>query len=135
MHRGADLNAALGRQAAGQPQHFGAVGLHREIPQRPRVGRLADMHMPAKDGVQRAGEHGLVDRGVRPAPEGPIGLAVGAQQVARDDRRLADPQRQRRLPMPYWTASTHCLNSSRCGPCVALVASGGTAPACLAKAR
>jgi len=39
------------------------------------------------------------------------------------------------LSMPYWTARTHCLNNSRFGPCVALVASAGTAPACLAKAR
>src|SRR6516225_2476973 len=37
--------------------------------------------------------------------------------------------------IPYWTANVHCLNSSRCGPCDALVASGGTAPACLANAR
>ena len=31
MDRRADLDALLGREAAGQPQHFGAVGLHREI--------------------------------------------------------------------------------------------------------
>ena len=42
-----------------------------------------------------------------------------------------------RLPasMPYCTASTHCLNSSRCAPWVALVASEGIAPACLPKVR
>ena len=31
----------------------------------------------AEDGVQRAGEHGGVERGIRPAPERPIGGVVG----------------------------------------------------------
>ena len=64
MHGGADLNSALGCQAGGQPHHFRAVGLHGEIPQASRVGRLADMHMPPEDGVQRAGEYGGVEGGV-----------------------------------------------------------------------
>src|SRR5262249_27816221 len=38
-------------------------------------------------------------------------------------------------PMPYWTANTHALNSSRPAGCDFFVASGGTAPAILANAR
>ena len=57
----ADLNLALGRETASQAQHLGAVGLHREVAQRPRVWVFANMAMPAEHGVQRASEHGQVD--------------------------------------------------------------------------
>jgi LacI family transcriptional regulator len=33
MNRAADVDAPLRRQATGEPQHLGAVGLHREVPQ------------------------------------------------------------------------------------------------------
>ena len=49
VHRGADLDAPLGGQTASQAQHLGAVGLHREVPQRRRPRRVL--------GPQRPPEH------------------------------------------------------------------------------
>ena len=34
VYGSADLNSALGGQAARQPQHLSTVGLHRKVPQR-----------------------------------------------------------------------------------------------------
>ena len=43
VHRGADSDAPLGGEAAGQPQHFRAIGLHRKVPQRAGIGGGADV--------------------------------------------------------------------------------------------
>src|ERR1019366_5361413 len=94
MVRRADFNPALGRKAARQPQHLGAVALHWEIAQRSRIHGLANVYGPAEYRMQRTGEHGLIDGGIGPTPKGRIGLAVNPQQVASQYRRLSDPQRQ-----------------------------------------
>ena len=90
----ADLDLAFGREAGGQAHHLCAVRLHWEIAQRTGIRFLADVNAPAEDSVQRAGEHGGVERGIRPAPERPIGGAVGQQQIARDNTRLPNAQSQ-----------------------------------------
>ena len=65
-----------------------------------------------------AGEHGVVERSVGPAPERAVGLAVGAQQVARDDGGWPIRSARASASMPYWTASTQleqlALRAVRC---------------------
>src|SRR5256885_16629981 len=75
---GADLDPALGSQAAGDSQHLGAVGLHGEVAQRAGIRPLADPDMPAEHGVKRTAQHGVVDRSVGPGPEPAGCLSVGA---------------------------------------------------------
>ena len=80
-------------------------------------------------------QQGEIERGIGPAPEDAVGFAMGAQQLAGAmggwPIRAASPS----ASMPYCTARTHCLNSSRSIACVCLLASDGTARACLAKLK
>ena len=78
MHGRTDLDAAFGGHATGEAQHFRAVRLHLEIPQRARVGAAAAVQRPAEARVQLAGQLGMVDDSVGPAPELAIRLVVGA---------------------------------------------------------
>ena len=48
------------------------------------------MNRPRKGRPHQAGQHGAIDRRIRPGPELSVGLMVGAQQVARYDRGSAD---------------------------------------------
>ena len=79
----ANPNAALRRQAARQPQHLGAVGLHWEICQGPRIGVGADVNAPTEDGcaASRATWHGPPLLGTMPRTLGRF--PVQPQQLAR----------------------------------------------------
>src|SRR5215831_20286139 len=72
------------------PRHALAL----EIPQRARIGVAATVQHPAEARVQPAGQLGMVDDSVRPAPELAVRLVVSSQEIARDDRRLIEPKRQ-----------------------------------------
>ena len=74
---------------------------------------------------KRTAQHGVSTR-VGPVPEPSVGLAVGPQR-GRCATIGGWPMRCARVSasMPYWTPRTHFLNSSRWGPCGALVASPG----------
>src|SRR6267142_714393 len=133
MYRAANWNAALGRQTRSDAHHLRAIALHWEIAQRSRVRIFADMHVPTKHRMQRAMQHSVVKRGIRPAPKGGEGLLRWRQRVRGDHGRRPIRKAKPAASMPNNTPSPHCLNSSRVGPCVAFVASGGTAPACRAK--
>ena len=78
VDRRADLDATFNGQTARQAQHLGAVALHREVSERSWVGNFADMDMPTERGVQFAGQHRGIERGVGPFPELAIGLAMHA---------------------------------------------------------
>ena len=88
VNRRTDFDASLHAQDAGEPQHLSAIGLHGEIAQRARIGVHAHPHGPAKHSLQFAGEHGLVERRIRPAPEAGIGLPVEPEQLASMGWRL-----------------------------------------------
>lgn len=69
MDRRTHLDALFDRQTAGQAQHFGTIGLHREVPQGALIRRVWYLHPPAEYCMQTAGEHGVINRTVGPAPE------------------------------------------------------------------
>src|SRR5262249_56076075 len=69
MHWSQDLDAAIDGVAAGQPQHFGAVGLHGEIGERARPGVAQYDHAPTKHGVEFSLGDGLVLDPRAPPPE------------------------------------------------------------------
>jgi hypothetical protein len=91
---GADFDTALGGQTARNPQHLGAVCLHWEVLQTAPVRLLANLDTPAEDGIERAGDRGLIDRRVRPAPKCWVCLSVGAKQIPRGNRRSGDANRK-----------------------------------------
>jgi len=101
MDRGADFDSALGGQAAGDAQHFGAVGLHGEIAQGSRVGTLTDADRPAEDGVDHAQQHGLIDGSIRPGPELPVCFLVSLQEVSSDQGGCAIRNASDCASMPY----------------------------------
>src|SRR5947207_12774558 len=90
MHRGTRLDAALGGKTAGEPQHLRAVCLHRKVAERSGVGVRGYLDPPAKDRVDAALQHGVIQHLIGPAPEGAISVVMELQQFARPDRRLAD---------------------------------------------
>jgi hypothetical protein len=62
VHRRTDLDTALGRKAAGDPQHFGAVCLHWKVAQRAWIGPFASVHRPAEHGVECFSNASLTSR-------------------------------------------------------------------------
>lgn len=68
VHRHAHLDLRLCRQAAGQPQHLGTVGLHREVLDRAGAQLFIDLQHPPEDGMQPVGQHGERDRALHPLP-------------------------------------------------------------------
>jgi hypothetical protein len=56
----ADLDALFRAHAAGQPQHLGAIRLHREIAQGAVVYRRRNLHSPAEYGVQVTIQHCII---------------------------------------------------------------------------
>lgn len=77
----ADPDAGLRGKAAGKPQHFGAIGLKREIAQHARVGVGADTDAPAEDRTQLSFQQCLRFHGVRPTPEDRERRSMVALQV------------------------------------------------------
>ena len=91
--------------------------------------------VPLRDGVGVAQIGGDRQRAATGVARDGVGGAPNRVAVARGHRDGGVPRRPTMASMPYCTARTHCLKSSRVGSCVFLVASAGTAPACLANAR
>jgi hypothetical protein len=77
----AHLKPGFDHEAAGEPQHFRAVGLHQKVRQRSVSGVLIDMDDPSQSRDQIAMEDGKMDRAFGPFPELSIGLTVHAQKV------------------------------------------------------
>ena len=95
MDRRANLDAALGQQAARQPQHLGGVCLHWKILERSWLGILLGVQGPAEHGADYAVQHCAVYGRFRPRPEFPIRVPMEAQQFARYQFRLTDFERKR----------------------------------------
>ena len=81
MNWGTYAHSPLRGQAAGESEHFGSVGLHREVTQGPCVGQRADMQRPAERGVELTVEVRIVQGCVGPVPEGGVGPPVESQQL------------------------------------------------------
>ena len=127
VNRSASFNSRFRRQAARQAQHFGAVRLHQMVSQGPKVRLVSNMQLPSEDGLKASVRQRMVDHCIGPSPELPEGLAMGANEIACDDRRLADLKARPFSSIPYCRAKVQILKSSRCGPWLSLVASSGTA--------
>ena len=91
VDRRADANTGFGRPAARQAQHLGAVRLHQEVALEPRVGIVAGVDRPAEDRPQLAVKHGVIDGGIGPLPEDPVGLPVEPQEFPGLAQGLTDP--------------------------------------------
>jgi hypothetical protein len=80
VHRGANADPGLHCEAASEPQHLRAIGLHREIAQETRIGMRTGSHRPAEHGPEPPMQHGMIERGIGPGPEHPVGFAMQPQQ-------------------------------------------------------
>ena len=97
VNRRTDFDAALGCQATGQAEHLGAIGLHRVVHQRTRVGFRRQVHEPPKDRVDAAGVDGTAHRTIGTisrmlgksrrrarAAHGTMGVSIGKRDAVVD---------------------------------------------------
>src|ERR671919_226070 len=94
MDRGTDLDTVLRSETTRQAQHLRTVRLHWKIAQRTGVGSPVDMDRPAEHRTQFPVEHGMIECGIGPGPEGRIGFSVQTQELPSLDYWLANPRRQ-----------------------------------------
>jgi len=83
MNGRTNCNLIFDPQAASQPEHFRAIGLHEKVAKRARIEVRSYMVGPAENGLLPSVQNSFVNSVVQQAPKHFVNLAVHSQQVSR----------------------------------------------------